>query len=255
MGGADFAIEFKFKGIRATMGEDMKAILILLILILASSCATKYVVPGNRFMTPETQGGAFHAQVEFMNASATTATIDVSNGNVDNGVKYKNMSRFGFLFANSFFDNFDFVWSHTGGSNSLLGGKLQVVGDSKTAGGEGHKLAVAALFGGNEYETDNKSIDFELTGKEFLLVYGYRLSEFFLPYTSFSYARYSFDGTMKPSGLEPSFNTRAYGLNSGIEINIQSFFGKLEATYQQLSTSDTKDRQNLMFGYTVGFAW
>jgi hypothetical protein len=232
----------------------MKSILILFLLFI-SSCATKYVVPGNRFMTPETQGDAFRGQVELMNASATLTKIDVSKGNVDNGVEYTAQSRFGFLFANSFFDNFDFVWSHTGGSNSLLGGKLQLVGGSKAAGGDGHKLGVAALFGDNDYETDDKSIDFELTGKEFLVLYGYRLSEFILPYTSFSYAKYSFDGTMKPSGLKPSFNTKAYGLNAGIELNVQNFFGKLEATYQQLSTTGTKDEQNFMFGYSVGFAW
>lgn len=236
------------------MNSDMKIILLSL-LFLASSCATKYIIPGNRFITPETQGEAFRGQIEVFSASATQATVNFQQGSVDDGVLYQNVSRFGFMYSNSFFDSFDLVWTHTGGGNSLLGGKFQFIGSSKNARGDGHKMSVAALFGGNEHETDNKSIEFDLTGREFLLLYGYRFGAFILPYTSFSYATYNFEGTMKPSGLKPTYDTNSMALNMGVEFTFESVFAKFEATYQQLATTDTKDKQNFIYGYSVGFAW
>lgn len=206
-------------------------------------------------MTPETQGGAFRGQVEISQFSATKATVNFENGSVDDGVLYEEVSRTGFMFANSFFDNFDFVWSHTGGSNSLLGGKLQFVGSSKAEGGEGHKLGFAALFGGNEHETEDESVEFELTGKEFLVLYGYRFSPSILPYTSFSYSEYQFSGTLRPSNLKPEYGTKTKALNGGVEFSFENFFAKFEATYQQLQTSDTKDKQSFMYGYSVGLNW
>lgn len=232
----------------------MKIILIPLLFLL-SSCATKYLIPGNRFITPETQGGAFRGQFEVIKPSATKAQVNFRNGSVDDGVLYERLNPFGFIFANSFFENVDFVWTHTGGGNSLMGGKVQFLGTSKSAGGDGHKVSIAALFGGNEHETDSKSIEFELTGKEYLILYGYRFSPLVLTYSSFSYAEYGFEGKLRPSGLKPSFQSRSQALNAGVELNYNSLFAKLEATYQQLLTTGTKEKDNFMYGYSVGFAW
>jgi hypothetical protein len=224
-------------------------------LFLVSSCATKYIIPGNRFMTPETQGGAFRGHFEFMQASATQLAVNVKNGTVDDGVVYTDVTRSGFLFENSFFENFDAVWTHTGSSTSLLGGKFQFIGGSRTSNSAGHKMSFAALFGGNEYESDDKKVQFDLRGRELLLLYGYRLNETVLPYTSLSYATYDFDGRIKPSNLEPKFHTLSKAINTGIEITFNPFFAKLELTYQQLATDDTKDKQRFMYGYTLGFNW
>lgn len=233
---------------------------LLVFLYLLSGCATKYLVPGNRFITPETQGGAFRGQIELQQASATQATIDTEQGTVTEGVKYSEVDRFGFLFSNSLFDSFDLIWSHTGGSTSMLGGKLQFLGSPRTGNGAGYKLSAAALFGGNEHETDDKSVEFELAGKEVLILYGYRVNQFVLPYSSFSYASYDFSGKIKSkdpvlNGLRPETNTKTMGLSAGLEITLDSFFGKLEATYQQLSTTDTKERSELLLGYSLGFSW
>lgn len=235
-------------------------LLILLSLYLLGGCATKYIVPGNRFITPESQGGTFHGQIEIQQTTANQLTIDTSNNSVDEGVTYASTTRTGFLFSDSIFDSFDFIWSHTGSANSLLGGKLQVIGDPRLAKATGHKMSVAALFGNNEHETDDRSVEFELGAREFFLIYGYRVSENVLPYLGFSRAAYDFSGKIKSSntalnGLEPHLKTTTNSLNMGIEFSMNSLFGKLEATYQQLSTTDTKDRDRFMFGYSVGYSW
>lgn len=237
----------------------MKLVLFFLLYLLGG-CATKYIVPGNRFITPETQGGALKGAFEFQQTSATQLTIDTSNGSVDDGVLYAATTRSGFQFSESLFDNFDFMWSHTGSANSMLGGKLQIIGDPRAAKGSGHRLSIAALFGTNEHETEDKSVKFELGGKEFLILYGYRINESFLPYASISLATYDFRGKVSSSdpllnGAEPELTTKARSLSGGIEFSFNAFFAKLEATYQKLATTDTKDKDQTMFGYSVGYSW
>jgi len=142
----------------------------------------------------------------------------------------------------------------------MLGGKLQIIGASRAANGAGHKLSIAALFGNNEHETDDESVKFELGGKEFLMVYGYRINESFLPYVGLSLASYDFTGKISSSdpslnGLEPKLTTKSQSLNMGTEFSLNAFFAKLEATYQKLATSDTKDKDRFVFGYSIGFSW
>lgn len=229
-------------------------------LLFISSCATKYLIPGNRFITPESQGNAFKGQVEFQQAGATNLTVDTRNETVDDGVLYTDVTRTGFLLSNSLFNQFDLVWSHTGGGNSMLGGKFQFLGASRNAKGVGHKAGLAVLFGGNEHETDDESVDFELTGREYLVLYGYRISENIFPYASISLATYNFKGKISSNdpglnGLEPEFVTSSHALSGGIEFAVEAFFAKLEATYQQLKTDDTKDKERFTIGYSLGFSW
>lgn len=235
-------------------------LLLLLSLLFQVSCATKYIVPGNRFMTPETQGGAFRGQVELQITNANQLAIDTSNGDVENGVLYEDTSRVGFLLSNSFFDSFDLFWSHVGSANSLIGAKIQFWGDPRISGSTGHKMAFALAAGGNEHETDDEAVEFELSGQEFMLLYGYRINSNVLPYANLSYAKYNFEGDIRSSdpllnGLNPKFETTVLSLSGGVELSYDSFFAKLEGTYQQLETTDTKNKSRMIFGYSFGLNW
>lgn len=240
------------------IGLIMK-ILYLWILLFLSSCATKYLVPGNRFITPESQGQALRGSIELQQTGANLLKINTANGTVDDGVIYEDVTRTGFLFSNSLFNQFDILWSHTGGANSMLGGKFQFFGEPRVAKATGHKASIAVMFGGNEHESDDESIEFELTGREYLALYGYRFSENILPYASLSLASYNFSGTIRTNnalnGLEPKFVTESRAVNAGVEFSVDAFFAKIEATYQQLKTDDTKDRERFVIGYSVGLNW
>lgn len=233
--------------------------LLLVSLLFQVGCATKYIIPGNRFLTPETQGEAFHGHVEVQQTKANQHTLNTDSGTVD-GVKNSVISRTGFLASNSFFDQFDLYWSHTGGSNSLIGGKFQFFGGSRISKSAGHKLALAAAFGANDYQTDDKAIDFTLSAKEYMLLYGYRFTEVVLLYTGLSSSTYNFDGIISSSsptlnGLKPSLTSKVMALNSGLEVTAGSVTGKLELSYQQIKTTDTKNINNFLFGYSVGYGW
>lgn len=229
------------------------------LLFFLTSCATKYLIPGNRFITPEAQGNAFHGQLELQQAKATNVTLDTRNGSVDDGVLYEDVTRTGFLISNSVFNQIDVLWSHTGGGNSLLGGKFQFLGDPRISKSAGHKASLAALFGGNEHETEDEDVEFELTGREYLVLYGYRINETIFPYLSFSMASFSFLGKINSNnslnGLEPEYITDSKAVNGGVEVNFNTIFVKLEATYQKLSTDHTRDQDRFLIGYSLGMSW
>ena len=234
---------------------------VFLFMFLQVGCATKYILPGNRFMTPESQGGAFQSQFEFQQAAANQLAVDVSQASVKDGVTYQVVRRSGFSFSTAFLDQLDLFWNHTGSANSMLGAKFQFLGASRTAKGSGHKMAISAALGGNEHETDGENkVEFELSGQEFQLLYGYRFSELIMAYSNLSYARYSFLGSVSSSdpllnGLKPEYESKMMSLYGGVELTVSSFFSKLECGYQQIETTYTKDESNLVLGYSLGVSW
>ena len=236
-------------------------LVLFLLMLFQIGCATKYVLPGNRFMTPESQGGMFNSQFEFQQTPGNQLTADLTDGTVDKGVTSQLISRSGFLFSTSLLDQIDLFWSHTGTSDSLLGAKFQFLGTSRTGKGTGHKMAISAAFGGNDYEVEGEAkVSFNLKGSEFQLLYGYRLSEMLLMYSNFSYANYNFSGEVTSSdpiinGLKPTYDTKIYALYTGMELGLGPFFGKLECGYQQLQTTYTKDVSHFIYGYSVGVSW
>lgn len=238
----------------------MVKILLLFALLFQVSCATKYIVPGNRFLTPESQGEALRGQVEIQGTSANQLIIDTSAGNVDNGVNYSIIDRTAFLFSNSLFNQLDIYWSHVGSANSMIGLKFQFIGDPRISKSAGHKMSIAAAVGENEHETEDESVEFNLAGQELMLLYGYRFSEFILAYSSFSMASYSFKGEIRSSdpalnGADPRFDTKIQSFSGGLELSYTAFFAKLETTYQKLVTTDTKDKENFIVGYSIGISW
>jgi len=212
-------------------------------------------------MTPESQGGAFQSQFEFQQTAANQLTADVSQASVTDGVNYQVIRRSGFSLATSLLDQIDLFWAHTGTANSLLGAKFQFLGASRTAKGTGHKMAVSAAFGGNQHETDGTDkVEFELSGQEFQLLYGYRFSELLMTYANLSYARYSFLGSVSSSdpqinGLKPEYESKLLSLYGGFEMSISSFFAKLESGYQRIKTTYTKDEAHFVLGYSLGVSW
>jgi hypothetical protein len=230
-------------------------------LFLLTSCATKYILPGNRFITPESQGKMFESQFELQQTSATQANIDISNGSVKNPLIYTDTKKTGFLFSTSVLDSMDFYWSNTGTGNSMFGAKLQFLGESRIAKAAGHKLAATFGIGGNDHHLDgNPGVDFTLGGTDFSLIHGYRFNEFFMLYDALAYSKYQFSGTLTSNnstlnGLKPSFSNKIIAAFLGAEVSYSAFFAKLEFGYQTLDSSYTKKRNATVLGYSVGVSW
>ncbi len=239
----------------------MKRLLIIYFLLTLGGCATQYILPGNRFATPETQGGFLNNQFEFQQTPGNQLTADLSQGSVEDGVLTQQISRSGFAYATSLFDSFDFFWTHTGASLSLFGAKFQFLGGSKSSKATGNKMALSVATGGNSHEIEGSTqVKFELQGTEAQLLYGYRFSELVMLYSNLSYSSYNFNGEVISTditinGLKPSYDTKIYAFYQGLEFDLWSFFGKVECGYQQIQTSNTKDEAHFIYGYSMGFVF
>ena len=210
-------------------------------------------------MTPESQGEAFRGQFEIQKTTGSELSIDTRYNSVKDGVLYSEISRTGFLFSNSLFNQFDLVWSHTASANSMIGGKFQFLGGSRVSKETGHKLALAALIGSNDYETDDGVVKYKLGGQEFLLLYGYRFMEQIMSYSSLSQATYNFNGVVHSSGAldgqRPNIDSRVLSLSGGIEGSVDPVFAKLEFTYQNIKSDKTKDYTHFVTGLSLGISW
>jgi hypothetical protein len=226
---------------------------------IITGCATKYMLPGNRFLTPETQGEAFRGQFEVQKTTGNELSIDTRQNRTDQGVLYSEVSRTGFLLSNSLFNRFDLYWSHVAGGNSLLGGKFQFLGGSRVTKETGHKLALAAAVGSNEHETDDGVVEFTLGGQEFMLLYGFRWVPELMTYATLSQATYNFDGEVRTSGplsgQTPKIDSKIISLSGGLEGSIDVVFAKLEFTYQAINTDKTKAYSRFITGFSIGLAW
>ncbi len=218
------------------------------------------MLPGNRFLTPETQGEAFRGQIEIQKTTGNEVSIDTRNNSVEEGVLYTEVSRTGFLYSNSIFNQFDLFWSHVAGANSMLGAKFQFMGESRVQNSVGHKLAIAAAIGSNEHETDDGVVEFTLGGQEYMFLYGYRFMEEIMAYTSLSQANYLFEGKVTSSnsslnGLRPNINSKIISLSGGFEASVNPVFAKLEFTYQSIDSDKTKAFTHYITGLSVGVSW
>lgn len=212
-------------------------------------------------MTPETQGGFLNSSFEFQQSRGSQLKGNLENASAEDGVINDEIVRAGFKFDSALSEQFDFFWTHTSGSISLLGLKYQFLGSSRIGNGTGHKMAFSAAMGGNEHETKGEnSVKFDLKGKEFQYLYGFRFSEMLMTYFNLSYSKYNFSGVVSSSDpminqLALAYDTDIYAGFFGIVVDAGTFFGKLECGYQQFHTSYTKDESRFIYGYSIGLSW
>ena len=234
----------------------MKTLILLITSLILSGCATRFILPSQRFLSPEAQGGGLKSSIEM---TKTTAHLGKLKGNVDGikGVSYEDISRIAYQFNTGLFDQFDLVWSHIGSGNSLIGGKFQFMGGAKGAG-DGHKFSMAYLVGGNRHESDKKDIEFKLNAQEYWAIYGYRMNPFFMPYLSVGLGQYKYNAHIKKgyyNGERPKIKSDVYMTSIGAELNYQSIFFRLESGFQLIESSKTNDLWAFRTGFGMGFSW
>jgi len=233
----------------------MRNFILLFLSFLLSGCASRFILPSQRFLSPETQGGGFKTSIELHKTTAHEAKLAGGDNGIE-GVSYQDISRSGYQFSSGVFDQFDLVWSHIASGNSLIGGKYQAIGGDR--GGNGTKLSFAYLVGGNTHESDKKDIEFTLNAQEFWGLYGLRINQFFMPYASLGYGKYNYRAKVKKgffSGERPRIRSDIYFLMAGGEFNIQGFIFKIETGLQVLETSKTNDKWAYSTGFSLGYGW
>ncbi len=240
--------------------DRLKSSIILVVLFLCTSCATKYVLPGNRFISPESVGGSLRPQIELQQNSSKVVSIDVSGGRTDNRLLYSDKNRTGYFFGMSLIEQLDFIWYQTASSVSFTGARIQILGGSKSSNATGHKLALTAALGGNEHELDETEpkISFKMSGQDYSLIHGYRFSPNILVYESFSQTNITYDGKLKSNdptfnGLEVGYRNTLYGLFAGVEFSYNSLMVKLECGYQRIKSTNTPNKEGMLYAYALGY--
>lgn len=213
-------------------------------------------------MTPETHGGIFKTQADYQQTQGNQLSVKpTASINIDEGVTNSQLYRSAYFLGTSLFESFDIYWSQTGAANSLFGFKWQILGTSREAKGAGHKLAFSYGFGGNQHEEETvPGVKFNLSGQEIMLLYGYRMNEWFLLYSNFMYSAYDLEGTVRSSdialnGRKLNYKSTLMGAYVGAEFLVMSLVLKIEYGYQQLAVSNSPSFSNNVYGYSLGYLW
>lgn len=231
----------------------MKFILLISLFVFIG-CSQRIKVPINRMVSPETIGGG--AEIEYRQNGLSEGRLDFSNSDTDNPLLMGVVTNRGMNMGFGPVENVDFFFTVHQESSSLLGIKMQLIGDSNKTRGVGHKLAVTLGMGterdtyGGEYEIKLKS-----DVRDYALIYGYRTSQIILFYTGVSLSNYEFRGSISGTSTLNS-STIIYkannilGLNGGMEIGGSSFKLKFELASQSIQWTNTVKK---LF-YSMGLA-
>ena len=223
----------------------------LCFLFILVGCAQRMKVPINRMISPETTGGG--AEIEYRQNTLSEGRLDFSNGDTDNPLLMGAITNRAMNTAFGPVENADFFVTIHQESSSLLGVKIQLIGDSNKSRGTGHKLAATFAMGnerdsyGGEYEISLKS---DVT--DYSVIYGYRTSSAVMFYTGLSVSNYSFEGTISGgAGLNSDVidykAQNILGWNGGMEFGSSAFKLKVETATQQITWTNTEEK--LFYGF------
>ena len=233
----------------------MKLIFSLLILIF-SSCAQRIKAPVNRMISPEAIG--YGLEMEYKQTGVSEGLLDFTGSRTDNPLKMGQIMNREFLLGLGVAQRADIFIRLPEQSTSLLGVKIQVLGEPTKARSEGHKLAFTLAMGA-ERDSFEGTYDVKLKSdaQDFSIIHGYRPNSWLLLYDSISLTKYRIQGTIE--NANPSFSTNEFdytaenilGLQGGIELGGSSFKLKLELAFQRITWSNTDTKNYTSFGYAL----
>lgn len=237
----------------------MKSISYLLFIILLSSCAQRIKVPINRFLNPEAIGGGL--QFEYQDTGHSAAILNFENNTTTNSLDIGTVRNEAFYMGAGLSGDVDlFVKVHKE-SSSLLGLKVQVLGQPFKAAAVGHSLSFS-LAGGAERDTFRDTFEISLKSDitDYSLIHGYRFSPTFQIYDGLSLSNYSFRGKIKndtnlDSDLIEYSARNIFGAHLGIIYGSQTFNLKVEWSTQRIEWSNTEEKVFQHLGAALSAGW
>ncbi len=231
----------------------------LLIAIFLSSCAQRIKVPINRFLSPEAIGKG--AEVEYREVGYSSGVLDFANNNTDNPLLMGKASDTEFYLGLGVAERADIFVRVPEESSSLLGIKVQILGDPAKAAKVGHALAFT-LGMGSERDKFNQifTIDLKSDVTDYSIVHGYRMNPFFMVYEGVSISNYRFAGTVKgATGLNSDdidYEAKSiFGAHAGIIMGKSNLKLKLEFATQKIEWTHTDAKLYQHFGLSLTAGW
>jgi hypothetical protein len=237
----------------------MKCLLLFLIFIISIGCAQRIKVPVNRMMSPEAIGKG--AEIEYRDIGFSSGVLDFSNNSTVNPLIMGTSKDTEFYLGVGIAENADLFVRVPEESSSLIGIKVQVIGEPGKAGTVGHNLAFTIGMGSERDEFDQVfTIDLKSDVTDYSLIHGYRLSPYVMVYEGISVSNYHFSGTVKgTTGLSSNEidyqATNILGGHIGMIFGGASFKLKLELAAQKIQWSHTEEKLYQHFGTSLTAGW
>lgn len=235
----------------------MKSIGVTFIFIfLFISCAQRIKVPINRTISPEAIGSGF--EVEYKKTGFSQGVLQFENGQMDNPLLMSVLQEDELYMAVGISRNADLFVKIPKESSSIVGLKVQVIGNPSKERSEGHNLAFT-LGMGSERDTFDEGLDIILKSdvQDYSIIHGYRFNNAFMVYEGVSISNFQFDGKIEnaPAGFSgDTFSYRAdniLGAHAGIEVGGAAFKLRVELGIQRITWSNTEEKTYNFLGYSL----
>lgn len=237
-----------------------------LILILSSSCSLTVDMPSTRMLLPESNGRLkFRAMTGI--SEAHEATVSTAGNNTNNPLILKKENHLNYATPSvGMFEKFDLFVSTAINTPSVIGGKLQVLGENKENAKKGNiSVSIFAASGSRKKEVDddlldiegNTKVDFKTGLNEGGMMVGYRFHPSFVAFYSFTQTQYDIHGNIRSdqAGLDgKSFQYNGVVRNHGIGVYSEkdTYLFRVEVIYQALRWDRTEDKNDFLFSLSGG---
>lgn len=249
--------------------------LILLPLLVLTSCAGYIRTQSTKMISPESQGGlgtgALELRLESQKRDRLNFDDDTTNNSIDHQTADAALAAFGEVGIFKYLDIF--VQPHTA-SATIIGAKYQIVGDPKK-GAKKNNFSTSVLVGfGSGSRTYNSSGDLEdffnenierlkieYSHEEIGLISGYRWSDQFLHYANAIYQQDNIKGDVTkdtgPLSTGGSYRYRQDGMIYSTGFILYFAKAQWKADYSHSITDWSKSRKDSIntLSTSIGFNW
>lgn len=245
--------------------------------VVLSACATKFYIPGNRFLSPESSGGFGHGDFKTGAIGVTDVQVasDMTVTSPDLTPKMNKNSSLSAGGQFGLFEKFDLYLTGVMGGPNFVGVKYQLLGDPAAAAkAENLSLSLAggAAFSNSLVKSSSGDVQSEskinFSGWEALLLLGYRPMDSILLYAGPFQTVVNADVAIKRTQsnvttvtAEPDGSGEMRGLIGGVRFGQNFFFSaELSATEttwtrQQPTRYVTDKFTDTALGAVIGGTW
>ena len=210
-------------------------------------------------VSPEVIG--LGAEVEYHKMGFSQGVLDFSDDSTTNPLVMGTTNDEEFFLGVGISNNADLFVRVPEESSSLLGIKVQILGEPSKANAEGHKLSFSLGTGSERDKFDQTfTIDLKSDVSEYALIHGYRFNPVAMIYEGVTISNYSFKGNITgTTGLDSdTINYKAtniLGGHIGLILGSHSIKLKLELAAQKIKWSNTEEKLYQSFGMALSAGW
>jgi hypothetical protein len=246
-----------------------KAASLFCLCFLFSCAEVRLKTPSARFMSPETSGKEMAIGGQYFQQSGTEAKVELQANELDKVELRNHISPMALNIYLGLKENIDVFLYNYMDSASLLGVKYQIFGQSRKKAKAGDKSLAVTLGGGSQSRTTTESnifsdevdkTELEQTLIDASIIYGQRVTDQLLVYTSFQISNHTADLTIKSNddpaldGQSELYETTNYGLSLGAKLynKNKGFHISAEASAQRVDWTYTDPKTFAFISGAIG---